>query len=80
VDIRIRNTQTMEDFKKALQFELKVWGGEPVPVHQTLTVAKNGGIVLGAFAKERNCRFKLPPSYFIEEGVFSPISGKPRKG
>jgi predicted GNAT superfamily acetyltransferase len=52
VDIRIRNIQTMEDFEKVLQLELKVWGGDPVPVHQTLTVAKNGGIVLGAFAKE----------------------------
>jgi predicted GNAT superfamily acetyltransferase len=69
----------MEDFEKVLQLELKVWGGEPVPVHQTVTVAKNGGIVLVAFAKERNCQFKLAPPYLVEEGVFSPISGKPRK-
>ncbi|MCQ6276867.1 GNAT family N-acetyltransferase [Bacillus sp. V3B] len=53
MDIRIRNIQTMEDFEKVLQLDLKVWGGEPVPVHQTLTAAKNGGIVLGAFAKEQ---------------------------
>lgn len=53
MDIRIRKIQTMEDFEKVFQLDLKVWGGEPVPIHQTLTAAKNGGIVLGAFAKEQ---------------------------
>lgn len=53
VDIKIRNIETLEDFEKVFQLDLKVWEGEPIPIHQTLTAAKNGGIVLGAFIKER---------------------------
>lgn len=51
--ITIKKIEKIEDFHKILELDLKVWGGEPIPVHQTLTAAKNGGIVLGAFEDEK---------------------------
>ncbi|WP_107935215.1 GNAT family N-acetyltransferase [Ureibacillus chungkukjangi] len=35
------------------QLEVEVWGHPPIPIHQTLTAIKNGGIVVGAFEGEK---------------------------
>ena len=53
MDLWIKRIETIDDFEKVYQLDLKVWGTEPVPVHQILTAAKNGGIVLGSFLEER---------------------------
>ena len=53
MDLSIKRIETIDDFEKVYQLDLKVWGTEPVPVHQILTAAKNGGIVLGSFLEER---------------------------
>ena len=53
MDLSIKRIETIDDFEKVYQLDLKVWGTEPVPVHQIITAAKNGGIVLGSFLEER---------------------------
>ena len=53
IDISIKSIETIDDFEKVYQLDLKVWGTEPVPVHQIITAAKNSGIVLGSFLEER---------------------------
>ena len=32
--------------------EREVWGANPIPIHQTVTAVKNGGLMLGAFCNE----------------------------
>jgi predicted GNAT superfamily acetyltransferase len=39
------------------ELDERTWAGTPIPVHQTLTVAKNGGIVLGAYDGEKMIGF-----------------------
>ncbi|WP_017729292.1 GNAT family N-acetyltransferase [Halalkalibacterium ligniniphilum] len=48
----IRPLRTLDELRKMQELELKVWDMEPIPTHQTLTVAKNGGIILGGFIGE----------------------------
>ncbi|WP_428909866.1 GNAT family N-acetyltransferase [Niallia sp. Krafla_26] len=52
MEISIRNLKDIEDFEKVQQLDLKIWGADPVPTHQTMTAAKNGGFVIGAFDGE----------------------------
>jgi predicted GNAT superfamily acetyltransferase len=49
----MQKINTIEGLEKMSQLEQKVWGATPIPIHQTLTAAKNGGIVIGAFVEER---------------------------
>lgn len=52
-DIILRSLTTVDDLQAMQQLELEVWQMMvPVPLHQSLTVAKNGGIILGAFQGE----------------------------
>lgn len=51
--INIKKIETIEDFRKVMELDFKVWGGDPVPYHQTLTASKNGGMVLGAFEGDK---------------------------
>lgn len=49
-DIVIRRLETMPEMCAMKELEQSVWNTEnPVPTDQLLTVAKNGGILLGAF-------------------------------
>lgn len=45
--------KTNEDMKMVQQLEHEVWGTSPIPTHQTLTAAKHGGTVIGAFDGEK---------------------------
>lgn len=49
--IRLFNDRT--DFEKMQQLERDTWNMEPIPIHQTLTAHKNGGLLVGAFQEER---------------------------
>lgn len=42
----------MADIQDIQMLERLVWGNEPIPLHQTLTVARNGGIIIGAYEGE----------------------------
>jgi len=51
IDIRV--LKTMEEMLLVQQLEEVVWGMGAIPVHQTLTAVKNGGLVIGAFEGEK---------------------------
>lgn len=48
----IKELKTMNELKLMQQIESIIWEMSPIPVHQTFTAVKNGGIVLAAFEKE----------------------------
>lgn len=47
--IDIKELTTIEEMEQVQQLEKRVWGMEPIPIHQTLTAVKNGGIMVGAY-------------------------------
>lgn len=47
--MEIREIKSIPELEKVQQLEEEVWEQSPIPVHQTLTAIKNGGIVVGAF-------------------------------
>jgi predicted GNAT superfamily acetyltransferase len=57
LEILLHKVDTIEDLEKISQLEQKVWGTSPIPIHQTLTAAKNGGIAIGAYAGEQMVGF-----------------------
>lgn len=48
-NIDVRQLFTTEELAKTQEVERAVWNMEPVPLHQSFTAIKNGGISLGAF-------------------------------
>ncbi len=53
-EIVLRHLKTLPEMRSMQEVEQSVWNMEsPVPIHQTLTVAKNGGILIGAFHGEQ---------------------------
>lgn len=50
MEIVVKKVSTVPELVKCAELERKVWGSEPIPVHQTATAAKNGGLVIGAYA------------------------------
>ena len=68
--ITIKNIKTIEDFEKVHELDVKVWGVDPVPTHQTMTAAKNGGIVLGAFDGEKLVGFQYSFAGFKDGEVY----------
>ncbi|MDI2589803.1 GNAT family N-acetyltransferase [Psychrobacillus sp. NEAU-3TGS] len=51
--ITMRVLKTVEEMQLVQQLEQTVWGMEAIPVHQTLTAVKNGGLIIGAFDEEK---------------------------
>ncbi len=47
--IDIREVKTIEQLEQVQQLEYDVWRMPPIPIHQTLSAVKNGGIVVGAY-------------------------------
>lgn len=47
--IEIKPLESLNDMKKVQDLEKKVWDMQPIPVHQTFTAVKNGGILIGAY-------------------------------
>ncbi|MFB7139731.1 GNAT family N-acetyltransferase [Gottfriedia sp. NPDC056225] len=48
--ITIRSLHSIEEMEQVRKLESKIWGFEDsIPTHQTITAAKNGGLVLGAY-------------------------------
>ncbi|HLS07111.1 MAG TPA: GNAT family N-acetyltransferase [Bacillota bacterium] len=48
-NIDVRQLFTTEELAKTQEVERAVWNMEPIPLHQSFTAIKNGGISLGAF-------------------------------
>ncbi|WP_134703388.1 GNAT family N-acetyltransferase [Ammoniphilus sp. YIM 78166] len=57
--ISIRTIHTVEELGLVRDLENLIWAGDDaVPVHQTLTAVKNGGMVIGAFLSEQLIGFQ----------------------
>ena len=52
-NISIRKLEKNEDIRLIQTLEMEIWNGAPIPTHQTFTVAKNGGLLLGAFSGDK---------------------------
>lgn len=50
--VEIRVLHTTSELQLAQKLEKAIWGMEPIPIHQTITVIRNGGLMLGAFIEE----------------------------
>ncbi|GAJ38924.1 GNAT family N-acetyltransferase [Saccharococcus caldoxylosilyticus] len=49
MSILLQKIETMEQLEEMARLEAEIWGTSPIPTHQTVTAAKNGGIIIGAF-------------------------------
>jgi predicted GNAT superfamily acetyltransferase len=55
-DFEIRPLKTLDEFHAAEELQRTAWGSADIdiaPLHVMLTIAKNGGVVLGAFAADQ---------------------------
>jgi len=50
--IKIRILKNSAEMKLIQKLEKGIWNMDPLPVHQTITAAQNGGLLLGAFYQE----------------------------
>jgi predicted GNAT superfamily acetyltransferase len=51
--VSIKPLTTWQEFEAMLELDIAVWGAwEPVPLHHIAAVAKNGGILLGAYEQD----------------------------
>ncbi len=66
VMIDIREIKTIEQLEQVQQLEYTVWGMPSIPIHQTLTAVKNGGIVVGAYDGDQLVGFSYGFSGFRE--------------
>ncbi|KOY84050.1 GNAT family N-acetyltransferase [Lysinibacillus macroides] len=64
--IDIREIKTIEELEQVQQLEFAVWGMPAIPLHQTLTAVKNGGIVVGAYQEDKLVGFSYGFSGFRE--------------
>lgn len=55
--VQIKVLTDIDDIREMQDLEKEVWGMSPIPIHQTLTAAKNGGILLGAYAEGKMVGF-----------------------
>ncbi len=61
-DFEIRPLKSLDDFHAAEEVQRTAWNSadiDIVPLHIMLTIAKNGGVALGAFAQDRLVGFVL---------------------
>ncbi|SFV03114.1 GNAT family N-acetyltransferase [Alicyclobacillus macrosporangiidus] len=57
MDIDIYPLTRLEQLQDMQELERRVWGTDPIPVHQTWTAVKNGGVAIGAFDGPRMIGF-----------------------
>ncbi|CAD2071475.1 hypothetical protein GCM10007275_14730 [Jeotgalicoccus coquinae] len=50
--IALRELTTIKDLEQLEKIERNVWDMPPLPIHQTLTAVKNGGVIIGAFDED----------------------------
>ncbi len=68
--MEIREIKSIPELKKVQQLEQEVWGQAPIPIHQTLTAVKNGGIVVGAFRGDELLGFSYSFTGFKKGKVY----------
>ena len=52
-DVEVRKVTAVEGIHEMQKLEKQIWEMEPIPVHQTITAVKNGGLIVGAFIGKR---------------------------
>ncbi|MGM9924518.1 MAG: GNAT family N-acetyltransferase [Bacillus sp. (in: firmicutes)] len=70
MEVTIRSLYELEDLADMQRLEQHVWGMDVLPIHQTLTVAKNGGIILGGYREERLIAFLYSFPGFQDHSVY----------
>lgn len=68
--IEIRSITTIDSLSKISEIEEKVWNMPPLPVHQTVTAVKNGGIVIAAYDDEQMIGFSYGFAGFKNNKVY----------
>lgn len=69
--LTIRLLNTYEELLAVKELEEIIWASDdPVPLHQTMTVVKHGGMVIGAFIKERLVGFQYSFAGFDGEKAY----------
>lgn len=68
--INLKEFTTLNDLEKLQVLERQVWKMEPLPIHQTLTVLKNGGIIIGAFQNSELIGFSYSFPGYKEEKLY----------
>jgi predicted GNAT superfamily acetyltransferase len=53
MDIVLKSITSVAQFTAMSELESRVWGLSPIPLHQTITASKNGGIAIGAYDGEK---------------------------
>ena len=62
--LTIRVMKTSKDMQRVQQLEKLVWDAEPIPIHQTMTAVKHGGLMLGAYKEDELVGFSYGFSGF----------------
>ncbi|MEH6941784.1 GNAT family N-acetyltransferase [Bacillus sp. JJ722] len=52
MELTLKPLYNLEELLEMQRLEQDVWGADITPINQTITVAKNGGIILGAYDKD----------------------------
>lgn len=69
IEIRVLNSN--EDMRKMQALEESIWEGEgAIPVHQTITAVRNGGLAIGAFSQEELVGFSYGFPGFLNGKVY----------
>ncbi|WP_042346930.1 GNAT family N-acetyltransferase [Bacillus massiliigorillae] len=70
MELIIKPLYSLEELLDMQRLEQDVWGDDFTPIHQTITVAKNGGIILGAYDKDKLIGFLYSFPGFKNDSVF----------
>lgn len=68
--IEIREITTLEELYQIQKIEEIVWQDTPIPIHQTLTAFRNGGVLIGAFLEGNMIGFQYSFPGFDGQEVY----------
>lgn len=69
-EIDIRKLTTIKDLQEVQKLNEKIWLKDSIPVHQTLTAIKNGGLIIGAYHNQRLIGYSYSFPGFKNEKVY----------
>lgn len=68
--VTLKELTTIAELEQLETIEKSVWGMPPLPIHQTLTAVKNGGIVIGAFDADKIIGFSYGFAGFKNKSTY----------
>lgn len=69
-EVLVKRVTSLQELEACAALERQVWGSEPIPLHQTLTAVKNGGLMIGAYAGEQLVGFSYGFAGFARGEVY----------